>query len=199
MLFVATRKGAWLFSSDAARKKWQAQWAAFSWADRQSCGSGSPRWPHASGRDQHRTSWPNAAPFDRFRPDLARSRTPARLCQSARRPDRTQRQTYILADAGTLLASRMSGTRAHRHKGCFVLRTEEITGSRLARSMTIRNIVHGWGLSRTGRRMGRRCIPITIDPRDPRHMYIGMSGGGVHKSHDAGRTLGAAGKGSRSR
>jgi photosystem II stability/assembly factor-like uncharacterized protein len=33
---------------------------------------------------------------------------------------------------------------------------------------------------------GPKLHSITVDPRDPAHLYFGMSGGGVHESHDAG-------------
>ncbi|MBK8321573.1 MAG: glycosyl hydrolase [Betaproteobacteria bacterium] len=36
---------------------------------------------------------------------------------------------------------------------------------------------------------GPKLHSILVDPRDARHLVIGMSGGGVHESHDAGRTF----------
>jgi photosystem II stability/assembly factor-like uncharacterized protein len=35
---------------------------------------------------------------------------------------------------------------------------------------------------------GPKLHSIIIDPRNPAHLYFGMSGGGVHESRDAGRT-----------
>jgi len=35
---------------------------------------------------------------------------------------------------------------------------------------------------------GPKLHSILVDPRDPGHLYLGMSGGGVHESHDGGRT-----------
>jgi len=36
---------------------------------------------------------------------------------------------------------------------------------------------------------GPKLHSIIVDPRDPAHMYIGMSGGGVHESLDGGRSF----------
>jgi photosystem II stability/assembly factor-like uncharacterized protein len=35
---------------------------------------------------------------------------------------------------------------------------------------------------------GPKLHSIIVDPRDPAHLVFGMSGGGVHESHDAGQT-----------
>jgi photosystem II stability/assembly factor-like uncharacterized protein len=44
------------------------------------------------------------------------------------------------------------------------------------------------GSEQDGTPDGPKMHSISIDPRDPAHMYMGMSGGGVHESFDAGRT-----------
>ena len=36
---------------------------------------------------------------------------------------------------------------------------------------------------------GPKLHSIIVDPRDPKHLYFGMSGGGVHESTDGGRQL----------
>jgi photosystem II stability/assembly factor-like uncharacterized protein len=36
---------------------------------------------------------------------------------------------------------------------------------------------------------GPKLHSIIVDPRDPQHLYFGMSGGGVHESHDGGQTF----------
>jgi len=36
---------------------------------------------------------------------------------------------------------------------------------------------------------GPKMHSILVDPRDPKHLYFGMSGGGVHESRDGGKTF----------
>lgn len=44
------------------------------------------------------------------------------------------------------------------------------------------------GTAQDGTPDGPKLHSIIVDPRDPSHLYFGMSGGGVHESHDAGRS-----------
>jgi hypothetical protein len=44
------------------------------------------------------------------------------------------------------------------------------------------------GAQQDGTPDGPKLHSIIVDPRDPAHLYLGMSGGGVHESLDGGRT-----------
>jgi len=44
------------------------------------------------------------------------------------------------------------------------------------------------GTAQDGTPDGPKLHSIIVDPRDASHLYFGMSGGGVHESHDAGRS-----------
>ncbi len=44
------------------------------------------------------------------------------------------------------------------------------------------------GTQQDGTPDGPKLHSIIVDPRDPKHLYIGMSGGGVHETRDGGRT-----------
>lgn len=44
------------------------------------------------------------------------------------------------------------------------------------------------GTAQDGTPDGPKLHSVLIDPRDPKRLYIGMSGGGVHESHDAGHS-----------
>ena len=47
----------------------------------------------------------------------------------------------------------------------------------------------GWvGSEQDGTPDGPKLHSVLVDPRDPTHLYIGMSSGGVHESTDGGRT-----------
>jgi len=35
---------------------------------------------------------------------------------------------------------------------------------------------------------GPKMHSVTVDPRDPKHLYVAMSGGGVHETRDGGKT-----------
>lgn len=44
------------------------------------------------------------------------------------------------------------------------------------------------GSAQDGTPDGPKLHSVIVDPRDPAHLYFAMSGGGVHESHDAGRS-----------
>jgi len=44
------------------------------------------------------------------------------------------------------------------------------------------------GSQQDGTPDGPKMHSIIVDPRNPSHLYFGMSGGGVHESLDKGRT-----------
>jgi len=47
----------------------------------------------------------------------------------------------------------------------------------------------GWvGSEQDGTPDGPKLHSVLVDPRDPAHLYVGMSSGGVHESTDGGRT-----------
>lgn len=46
-----------------------------------------------------------------------------------------------------------------------------------------------FGSAQDGTPDGPKLHSILVDPRDPQHLYFGMSGGGVHESRDGGKTF----------
>jgi hypothetical protein len=194
MLFVATRKGAWLFSSDAARKKWQANG------------------PHFLGqivnhvvldpRDGRTllaaTSTGHLGPTLHHSTDLGKTwreaaRPPAFAKAADDQSGRSVKHTFWLTPGHSSEPDVWyAGTSP---QGLF--RSED-GGNSWDPFGAINDDpqYRAWmGREQDGTPDGPKMHSITIDPRDPRHMYIGMSGGGVHESHDAGRTWAPLAKG----
>lgn len=46
-----------------------------------------------------------------------------------------------------------------------------------------------FGSQQDGTPDGPKMHSIIVDPRDPKHLYFGMSGGGVHETRDGGKTF----------
>lgn len=194
LLLVATRKGAWLFSSDSARRRWQADG------------------PHFLGqivnhmvldpRDGRTllaaTSTGHLGPTMHRTTDFGRTwKEAARPPAFAKAPDgqtgRSVKHTFWLTPGHASEPNVWyAGTSP---QGLF--RSED-GGNRWEPFGAINDDpqYRAWmGREQDGTPDGPKMHSVTIDPRDPRHMYIGMSGGGVHESHDAGRTWAPLAKG----
>lgn len=187
VVLVATRKGAWLVHGDAARKDWRLDG------------------PHFLGQIvNHLVLDPRdgrtllaATSTGHLGPTLHRSSDLGRTWQEAARPPafakvpdsqtgRTVKHTFWLTPghasepevwyAGTspqgLFRSEDGGNQWEPFG--------EINDDPQYRSWM--------GSEQDGTPDGPKLHSVTIDPRDPRHMYIGMSGGGVHESRNSGRS-----------
>jgi photosystem II stability/assembly factor-like uncharacterized protein len=187
VLLVATRKGAWIFRSDAARRAWRTDG------------------PHFLGQViSHLVLDPRdgrtllaAAKTGHLGPTIFRSADLGRSWKEATHPPafpkagegekgRTVDHTFWLtpghpSQPGTWYA----GTSPH---GLF--RSEDggaswapVTG--LNDDPRYREWMGG---PQDGTPDGPKLHSIVVDPRDPAHLYLGMSSGGVHESLDEGRT-----------
>src|SRR5579872_5426623 len=187
LLLVATRKGAWILRSDAGRKNWAADG------------------PHFLGQIvNHLVLDPRdgrtmlaATSTGHLGPTMHRSMDFGRSWQEAKQPPgfakvaegqtgRSVKHTFWLtpghaSEPGVWYA----GTSP---QGLF--RSED-GGNSWEPFGAINDDpqYRQWmGREQDGTPDGPKLHSITIDPRDPMHMYLGMSGGGVHESLDAGRT-----------
>jgi len=187
LLLVATRKGAWLYRGDPARRRWEADG------------------PHFLGHvvshlvldPRDRRTLLMAAKTGHLGPTVFRSTDLGRSWKEAARPPafpkaaegdggRAVDHTFWLtsghaSEPGTWYA----GTSPH---GLFRSDDGGVTWEPLP-GLNDHPAYRVWmGGPQDGTPDGPKLHSIIVDPRDPAHLYLGMSSGGVHESLDAGRT-----------
>ena len=186
-VLVATRKGAWIFHADASRRSWRADG------------------PHFLGQIIHHVvldprdgrTLLAAARTGHLGPTIYRSSDLGRTWREAARPPafpkvaegekgRAVDHTFWLtpghpSQPGTWYA----GTSPH---GLF--RSPDGGESwHPVSGLNDEPRYREWmGGPQDGTPNGPKLHSILVDPRDPAHLYLGMSSGGVHESTDEGRT-----------
>jgi hypothetical protein len=187
MVMVATRKGAWLYHGDAARKTWRIDG------------------PHFLGHIvNHLVLDPRdgrtllaAAKTGHLGPTVFRSTDLGRTWKEAARPPafpkaaeagqgRAVDHTFWLTPAGAAEPGVWyAGTSP---QGLFRSADGGVSWE-LFSSINDDAQYRKWmGTVQDGTPDGPKLHSIIVDPRDPAHLYFGMSGGGVHESVDGGRT-----------
>jgi hypothetical protein len=188
ILLVATRKGAWLFHGDGARRSWRADG------------------PHFLGHiishlvldPRDRRTLLAAAKTGHLGPTVLRSTDLGRTWKEAAQPPafakapageqgRAVDHTFWLTPAhASEPGAWYAGTSP---QGLF--RSED--GGRTWRPYSMINDdpqYRKWmGTVQDGTPDGPKLHSIIVDPRDPQHLYFAMSGGGVHQSRDGGRSF----------
>lgn len=186
VILVATRKGAWLFHGDAARREWRVAG------------------PHFLGHViTHLQLDPRdgrtllaAAKTGHLGPTIFRSTDLGRTWKEAQQPPafanlpglpaRSVDHTFWLtpghaSERGTWYA----GTSP---QGLFRSEDGGATWTPLP-SVNDDGQFRAWmGTQQDGTPDGPKLHSILVDPRDAAHLVFGMSGGGVHESHDGGRS-----------
>ncbi len=187
VVLVATRKGAWLFHGDAARKTWRADG------------------PHFLGHIvNHVVLDPRdgrtllaAAKTGHLGPTVFRSTDFGRTWKEAAQPpafakksDGTGRavdHTFWLTPS---VASEpnvwYAGTSP---QGLFRSEDGGVTWKPFSYINDDPQYLEWFGTVQDGTPDGPKLHSIIVDPRDPKHMYFGMSGGGVHETTDGGKTF----------
>lgn len=186
-VWVATRKGAFLFESDAARRTWER------------------KGPYYLGHIIHHVVQDPrdpkvvliAARTGHLGPTLFRSKNGGRTFQEAGRPPAFAPR----ADGtGRSVAHTFWLTPAHSNEpGVWYAGTSpqglfrsDDDGDTWVEASTIHDdpdYRRWFGTAQDGTPDGPMLHSVLVDPRDPKHLYIGMSGGGVHESFDRGQTF----------
>jgi photosystem II stability/assembly factor-like uncharacterized protein len=188
VILVATRKGAWLYHGDGARRSWRADG------------------PHFLGHIiSHLVLDPRdgrtllaAAKTGHLGPTVFRSTDRGRTWKEAAQPPAFAKAPE--GEQGRAVDHTFWLTPAHANEpdvwyagtspqGLF--RSED--GGRTWRPHSMVNDdpqYRKWmGTVQDGTPDGPKLHSIIVDPRDPKHLYFAMSGGGVHESRDGGRTF----------
>lgn len=187
VVLVATRKGAWVFRGDAKRKSWRADG------------------PHFLGHIIHHLvldprdgrTLLAAAKTGHLGPTVFRSTDLGRTWTEAKKPPAFPKAKK--GDTGRSVDHTFWLTPCHENEpnawyagtspqGLF--RSDD--GGQSWEPISGLNDdpkYREWmGSAQDGTPDGPKLHSIIVDPRDPKHLYFGMSGGGVHESLDGGKT-----------
>ncbi len=187
LALIATRKGAWLYRSDASRRTWQADG------------------PHFLGHIiNHLVLDPRdgrtllaAAKTGHLGPTVFRSTDFGRSWKEAAQPPAFPKvpedQKGRAVDHTFWLTPGHASERGTWYAGTSpqgLFRSEDGGASWAPVSGLNDNAQYrAWmGGEQDGAPDGPKLHSINVDPRDPKHLYMAMSSGGVHESTDAGRS-----------
>jgi hypothetical protein len=187
VVLVATRKGAWLYHSDAARRSWQVDGPHFL----------GHTISHLVLDPRDRRTLLAAAKTGHLGPTVFRSADLGRTWKEAARPPafpkvaegetgRAVDHTFWLTPGhASEPNSWYAGTSPH---GLFRSEDGGVTWEPLA-GLNDNPQYRTWmGGPQDGTPDGPKLHSINVDPRDAAHLYLGMSSGGVHESRDGGKS-----------
>lgn len=186
-VLVATRKGAWIYRSDAARREWKT--------------SG----PHFLGHViNHMRLDPRdgrtllaAAKTGHLGPTIFRSTDLGKTWKEAKKPpafakspagmrDRSVDHTFWLTPAHANEPNVWyAGTSP---QGLFRSEDGGVTWAPFSTFHDDPKFREWFGSEQDGTPDGPKMHSVIVDPRDPKHLYFAMSGGGVHETRDGGKS-----------
>ena len=186
-LFVATRKGAWIFTSDSARKKWKING------------------PHFLGHiinhvvldPRDKKTLLATASTGHLGPTIFRSTDFGKSWKEAKQPPAFPKAPE--GEKGRSVKHSFWLTPCHADEpnawyagtspqGLFRSDDGGITWAPLPGVNDNATMRPWFGTEQDGTPDGPKLHSLIVDPRDKNHLYFGMSGGGVHESLDQGKT-----------
>lgn len=187
VLLIATRKGAWIYHGDAGRKSWRANG------------------PHFLGHIVHHMvldprdgkTLLAAAKTGHLGPTVFRSTDIGKTWKEAAKPPAfpkvAEGETGRVVDHTFWLTpghpcepgSWYAGTSP---QGVFRSNDGGVTWEPVSGFNDDPEYKSKVGGRQDGTPDGPKMHSIIVDPRDPAHLYLGMSGGGAHESTDAGKS-----------
>jgi len=187
VLLVATRKGGWLFHSDARRQSWRVDG------------------PHFLGHIIHHMvldprdgrTLLAAAKTGHLGPTVYRSTDMGSTWKEARQPPAFAPQP---GGTGRVVDHSFWLTPAHgaepdvwyagtSPQGLFRSEDGGVSWSPFSILNDDPQFRAWMGTAQDGTPDGPMLHSVIVDPRDPKHLYIGMSGGGVHETRDGGQSF----------
>jgi photosystem II stability/assembly factor-like uncharacterized protein len=187
IVLVATRKGAWLYRGDGARKAWRVDG------------------PHFLGHIIHHLALDPrdgrtllaAAKTGHLGPTVFRSIDFGRTWKEAEKPPafpkaaagekgRAVDHTFWLTPGHA--SEKNTWYAGTSPQGLFRSEDGGVTWAPVSGFNDHPEYRTWMGSEQDGTPDGPKLHSIIVDPRDARHLYLAMSGGGVHESLDAGRT-----------
>lgn len=187
VLLVATRKGAFLVHGDRARKSWRIDG------------------PHFLGHIIHHLvldprdgrTLLAAAKTGHLGPTLFRSTDLGRSWQEAKKPPAFAKAKKGLSGRSVDHTFWLTPCHANEPNAWYagtspqgLFRSDDggMTWAPFASVNDDARFREWMGSVQDGTPDGPKLHSIIVDPRDPKHLYFGMSGGGVHESVDGGRS-----------
>jgi photosystem II stability/assembly factor-like uncharacterized protein len=183
LLLVATRKGAWIYKGDAARKEWRSTG------------------PHFLGHIIHHMMLDPrdgktllaAASTGHLGPTIFRSTDMGKSWKEATRPPAFKKK-----EGGRTVHHNFWLTPAHGNEpnvwyagtspqGLFRSEDGGVTWNEFSGLHDDKQYREWMGSEQDGTPNGPMIHSIIIDPRNPKHLYFAMSGGGVHETVDGGK------------
>jgi hypothetical protein len=180
-LLIATRKGLWTLVSDTARRGWKLAGPTFLGHIVHHGRRRSARRQDDAGRRAHRPPRPDRFPLDRSRQDVEGGDEAARVP----RRQRPRRRPHVLASPAHASEPHAwyAGTSP---QGLFRSDDDGATWRGVDGFNEHRDRKAWCGGDQDGTPDGPKLHSILVDPRDPKHLYIAMSSGGVFESVDGG-------------
>ncbi len=190
VVLVATRKGAWLYHGDVARKSWRASGPHFLGhiVHHMVLDPRDGRTLLAAAKTGHLGPTVfRSTDFGRTWKEAAKPPAFARPLEGSTVPARSVDHTFWLTPAhGNEPNVWYAGTSP---QGLFRSEDGGVTWEPFSVINDDAQYREWMGAQQDGTPDGPKMHSIIVDPRDPKHLYFGMSSGGVHETTDGGKTF----------